>query len=81
MKATAVRRLAEGFGLDALEGAAEALSEREEDLLGVDGDDAGEKLTHVMLAIRIKRRVVLGEDPKEAFRAEMAAVREVLRNE
>jgi hypothetical protein len=81
VKAAAVRRLADAHGVDALEQAAEALIEREEDLLGVDGDDPGEKLTHVMLAIRVKRRIIDGEDPKEAFRNEMASVRTVLSNE
>lgn len=81
MKASAVRKLADAHPVDALEACAEALVEREEDLLGVDGDDPGEKLTHVMLAIRIKKRIVNGEDPKEAFRNEMASVRAVLQNE
>ena len=81
MKAGAVKRLAEAHGVEELEAAAEALIEREEDVLGIDGDGAGEKLTHVMLAIRVKRRVVSGEDPKEAFRAEMASVRAVLSND
>ena len=81
MKAAVVKKLAEAHPVDALEACAEALVEREEDLLGIDGDDPGEKLTHVMLAIRIKKRIVNGEDPKEAFRNEMASVRQVLSNE
>ena len=81
MKPAAVRKLAEAHPVDALEACAEALVEREEDLLGVDGDDPGEKLTHVMLAIRLKRRIVNGEDPKQAFRSEMASVRAVLEND
>jgi hypothetical protein len=81
VKAAVVRKLAEAHPVDALEACAEALVEREEDLLGIDGDDPGEKLTHVMLAIRIKKRIVGGEDPKDAFRNEMASVRSVLQNE
>lgn len=81
MKPTAVRKLADAHDVDALEQAAEALVEREEDLLGIDGDDPGEKLTHVMLAIRLKRRIIDGEDPKQAFRNEMASVRAVLAND
>jgi len=80
VKPAAVRQLAERHDLAALERAADALAEREEDVLGVDGDDPGEKLTHLMLAIRVRRRIAAGEDLKDAFRAEMAAVREVLQN-
>ena len=46
-----------------------------------EGADLGEKLTHVMLAIRVRGRIDRGEDPKDAFRAEMAGVRDLLENE
>ncbi|MCB9684342.1 MAG: hypothetical protein H6738_05950 [Alphaproteobacteria bacterium] len=80
MKAAVVRDLAERHGLSALEQAAEAIAEREVDELGVEGEDLGEKLTHLMLAARIRRRIDAGEDAKTAFRAEMGGVRDLLKN-
>jgi hypothetical protein len=80
MKAAVVRDLAAARTLAELEAAAEQLAEEGVDPLGVEGDDLGERLTHVMLAARIRRRVDAGEDAKAAFRAEMAAVRSVLQN-
>ena len=81
MKASVIRKLAKEHTGDALEAAAEAIAEREEDILGVEGADLGEKLTHLMLAMRVARRVEGGEDLKDAFRDEMAGVREILENE
>lgn len=81
MKAAVVKALAEQHPLAALEAAAERIAEDGEDPLGVEGADLGERLTHVMLAARVRRRVEGGEDPKTAFRAEMASVRAVLQNE
>lgn len=80
MKAAIVRDLAERHALSALEEAAEAIAEREVDELGVEGEDLGEKLTHLMLAARVRRRIEAGEDAKVAFRAEMAGVRDLLKN-
>lgn len=81
MKATVVRHLAERYGMNELAVGAEAIAEYGEDRLGVEGDDLGEKLTHLLLAMRIRTRVDAGEALKDAFRAEMANVREVLTNE
>lgn len=81
MKASSVRKLAQAHDLSTLEAAAEAIAEREEDVLGIEGEDLGEKLTHCMLAMRIRRRVDGGEELKDAFRTEMAAVRDLLQNE
>ena len=80
MKAAEVRALAERHDLATLEAAVEAISEREEDVLGVEGADLGEKLTNVLLAIRVRTRVDAGEALKDAFRAEMASVRDVMTN-
>lgn len=80
MKAAVVRDLAERHDLAALERGAEAIAEREVDELGVEGDDLGEKLTHLMLAARIRRRIDGGEDARSAFRAEMGGVRDLLKN-
>lgn len=81
MKAAAVRRLANERSADELAHAIEALVDAEQDELGVEGDDLGEKLTHLMLAQRVRARIDAGEDPTVAFRSEMASVRTVLTNE
>ena len=81
MKASAVRKLAEQRTVEELEAGAESLLEHEKDVLEIEGDDAGEKLTHCMLAMRIRARMDRGETLREAFRAEMAGVRDVLENE
>ncbi len=80
MKAPVVKALAETYDAAQLAAFVEAISEREEDPAEVAGDDVGEKLTHVLLAQRIRARVDAGEAPKDAFRAEMAGVRTVLTN-
>jgi len=81
MKANVIRKLAQEQSADALEAAVEALVEREEDILSVEGEDSGEKLTHVNLALRCRKRIDQGEDPKEAFRAVMGDVRGLLQND
>ena len=80
MKAAVVKTLAERHDAAALEAAAEAIAEEGACPLEVEGDDLGEQLTHLMLAARIRRRVEAGEDPKAAFRAELAGVRAILTN-
>lgn len=82
MKAPAVRAVAGAFSSAAIAEAIEAIAERGEEPTSVvvDGDDLGEKLTHLLLAARIRARVDAGEDLKDAFRAEMAAVRDTLAN-
>ena len=81
MKANVVRKLAEAHDAAALGAAAESIAEEGVDALGVEGDDLGEKLTHLLLALRVRARLDAGEAMKDAFRAEMAGVREVLANE
>lgn len=81
MKAAVVRKLAGDHTAAELEAGAEAIAEREEDELGVDGDDLGEKLTHLMLALRVRQRVDAGEELKAAWRDEMRSVRALLTNE
>jgi len=80
VRAAEIRRLAAEETLERLEHAAEGIAEREEDPDWVTGTDLGEKLTHLLLAARIRRRVSAGEDAKEAFRAELASVRDLLAN-
>jgi hypothetical protein len=81
VKAGAVRKLAAERTLQELEDAANSIIEHETEIFEVEGDDMGERLTHIMLAARVRARTDLGEELKDAFRAEMAAVREVLTNE
>lgn len=82
MKAPVVRAAAAAYDLDQIAAAIEAIAERgEEPAIPVDGDDLGEKLTHLLLAQRIRTRMAAGEDLKDAFRAEMAAVRGTLAND
>ncbi len=80
MKAPVVKTLAETYDAAQLGAFVEAITEREEDPAEVGGDDPGEKLTHLMLALRIRARVDGGEPMKDAFRAEMSGVRAVLTN-
>jgi hypothetical protein len=81
VKAGAIRKLAAERTLQELEDAANSIIEHETDLFEVEGDDLGERLTNIMLAARVRTRTDLGEDLKDAFRAEMAAVRGVMSNE
>lgn len=81
MKASVIRHLATDHDAASLEAAIEAFIEREEDILGVDGEDAGEKLTHCNLALRIRQKIDAGETSKTAFRDVMKSVRNVLEND
>ena len=81
MKAGTIRKLATKHDAATLEAAAEALIEGEELAIEVDGEDDGERLTHVNLALRIRQRVDGGEDVREAFRAVIGQVRGLLENE
>lgn len=81
MKAPEVRRLAERHPLEVLETAAEALSEELPPAIDVAGDDDGERLTHLLLAARVRRRMAEGLSLKEAFREQMGQVRALLDNE
>jgi hypothetical protein len=80
VKAAAVRRLAAEHASAALDEAVTALVERGEELFPIEGDDPGERLTHLLVAVRVRGRMDAGEDLQGAFRAEMAAVRDVLTN-
>ncbi|MFT6146297.1 MAG: hypothetical protein ACJAZO_002317 [Myxococcota bacterium] len=81
MKAGAVRSVANAYSIEQIDAGIEAITEREEDLLEVDGEDMGERLTHLLLGRRVRTRIDAGEDEKAAFRAEMGAVRGTLKNE
>ena len=65
-----------------MEAAAEVIAEEERDPLGIDGEDLGEKLTHVMLAMRIRQKVESeGMELRVAFREQLGEVRNLLENE
>jgi len=81
MKASVIRKLAEQHPANTLHEAAEALENERAPEIEVNGSDDGERLTHCLLAGRLRRRIDAGEDPKEAFRTLMAEVRAVVANE
>ena len=81
MKASVIRKLAENCTLEQLSNAAEVMAEEERDPLGVDGDDLGEKLTHVMLAMRVRAKMDEGQELRVAFREQLSEVRSLLENE
>jgi NTP pyrophosphatase (non-canonical NTP hydrolase) len=81
MKAKEIRRLAGAHQTSELLEAIEAVTEEERELLDVAGDDLGERLTHLLLASRIRARMDDGDSLKDAFRAEMSEVRGVLAND
>jgi len=81
MKAGAVRKVAQDYSVNQIDAAIEAITEREEEVLVVEGEDMGERLTHLLLGRRVRARVDAGEDLKSAFRAEMGAVRGTLQND
>lgn len=81
MRPAEARRLAAEHDVPALETAAEALSEESEPDIEVLGEDHGERLTHCLLAVRIRRKMDAGADLKTAFREVMRGVRGVLQND
>jgi hypothetical protein len=82
VKAAEARRLAETYSLEQLAHAAHHLGEEQEPEIHIAGDDPGEKLTHVLLAMRMRERIELsGDSLREAFRAVMSEVRGVLQND
>jgi hypothetical protein len=80
LKAATVRKLAQSWSVAELDAAAEKIVEHEQDVPEIDGDDLGEKLTHIMLARRVRDRVDQGQPFKEAFRETLSGVRGVLTN-
>jgi hypothetical protein len=80
VKPAECRRLAVERTMSDLVQAAESLADEKEPFFEVHGEDHGEKLTHVLLAQRIRERMDHGEDVKDAFRHVMNGVRGVLTN-
>lgn len=81
MKASVIRKLATEHDAATLRRAIEAFVEEERDLLGVPGEDDGERLTHCNLALRVREQIDAGADPRDAFRDVMSGVRDLLTNE
>lgn len=81
MKPSAVKAVAQDYTVEQIDAAIEGVTEREELSLPVEGDDLGEKLTHLLLGRRLALRVAAGEPFKDAFRALMGEVRGTLANE
>ena len=75
------RRLAKEHSLEELKIAASGLTEDREPAFEVRGQGTGEKLTHLLLAVRIRTRIDGGQEEREAFRAVMAEVRSMFQNE
>ncbi|MFN3202383.1 MAG: DUF6952 family protein [Bradymonadia bacterium] len=81
MKAAEIRRLAQAHDQAALEAAADALAEELPCPIEVAGEDDGERLTHLMLASRLRGMVDAGQPLAQAFREVMQGVRTVMTNE
>lgn len=75
MKIPIVRKLAETYGLEELEAAEASIMEGENPSIDVPGDDEGERLTHAMAAIWVKRAVIDGMEAPAALRAYAEKVR------
>lgn len=84
MKASVIRKLSAEHSAEALDHVADLiageLAEGESLPFEVDGEDDGERITHLMLASRIAAKVASGVPHKDAFREIMAEVRTVLTN-
>lgn len=78
MKPAEARRLATEHDQKELDAAIEKLMQELDAEIHVEGEDHGEKLTHCLLAKRIRERIDGGEDPKDAFRAVVGEVRGTL---
>ncbi len=75
MKIPAIRKLLK-VDLEELQKAEELLSEEQDPQLEIEGEDHGEKLTHVFGAIWVKQQIAAGDmDEKAALRAFAQKVR------
>jgi hypothetical protein len=81
VKPAEARRLAKEHTLEDIERAIEHLAEERDPPIEVKGEDHGERLTHCLLAQRIRGLVDGGMELKQAYREVMGGVRGVLTNE
>jgi hypothetical protein len=75
MKIPAIKKAVEVFTTEQLRDAEQALYEEQKPLISIEGDDEGEKLTHVLAALEIKENMAKGMEFKEALRAYTQRVR------
>ena len=76
MKINAIKPLVEIFSIAELEEAQSAIENEQELNIEVQGEDEGEKLTHIIAAIWIKKEIQeKGSDFKTALRAYTGKVR------
>jgi hypothetical protein len=76
MKIPAIKKLVETYSIQECKQAEQALLEEQQLLIEIDGDDDGEKLTHVLGAIDILERMQLeNKDVRTALREFMERVR------
>jgi len=57
MKLPAIKNAVENYSLEELKAAEEAIMDERSPAIPIDGDDEGEKLTHVLAAIYIKEEM------------------------
>ncbi|MCX7743804.1 MAG: hypothetical protein N2167_04475 [Flavobacteriales bacterium] len=75
MKIPAIKKLVEQADMESLRQAEQSLYDEQPLPIEVDGEDEGEKLTHVLAAIYIKERMAQGDDFTTALRAYSQRVR------
>lgn len=78
MKIAVIKKLAENFSLEELKAAEAAFYEEQEPAIEVEGEDEGEKLTHVLSAIAILEDMATGTEFKTALRNYSQRVRNSL---
>jgi hypothetical protein len=78
VKPAVVRALVESHDLPALEAAAEAFEASLANPLNVPGDDDGEVLSHLLVAIFVKKKMAKGLPLNEALREYSQKVRKII---
>lgn len=68
MKIPAIKKLVESYTIDELKKAEEALYDEQSIDIDVDGEDEGEKLTHILAAIDILSEMEKGTEFTQALR-------------
>jgi len=75
MKVPAIKKLVEQADIESLKQAEQALYNEQSPVIEVEGEDEGEKLTHILAAIYIKERMAQGDDFTTALRRYTQRVR------
>jgi hypothetical protein len=76
MKVSSIKKLVEGYSIDDLKRAEAALLEEQLPAIQIEGDDDGEKLTHVLAGIFIHEKLQEGLEFARALREYSKKVRE-----